>query len=193
MRAPSRIAATTVVPMPVYSVRSSDARNTRRLATLMAVISRFAANESGGLAPHGQVKSSLGALLVRTARIASSASCDATSPALCPPMPSATASAEISGSHMDESSLIVRTFPGCVRVQTVSIENDLVMNRRGACYDTAAPAGRGISTHVCPHCQAARPHPGVPLVRRAHDCRARAAVRRRDQRRQHLAPTRAAG
>src|SRR6266849_5499060 len=53
-------------------------------------------------------------------------------------MPSATAIAEMSASHMDESSLIVRTFPGCVRVQTVSIENDLVMNGRGACYDTAA-------------------------------------------------------
>src|SRR6266851_5905292 len=153
MCAPSMIAATTVVPMPVYSVRSSDARNTRRLATLMAVISRLAANESAGLKPNGHVKSSLDALFLRNARIVSSASCEATSPALCPPMPSATAIAEMSGSHMDESSLIVRTFPGCVRVQTVSIENDLVMNRRGACYDTAAPPGHGRSTDVRPHCE----------------------------------------
>src|SRR5258708_4677576 len=138
MRAPSMIAATTVVPMPVYSVRSSEARNTRRLATLIAVISRFAANDSAGLKPNGQVKSSLDALFVRNARMVSSASCEATSPALCPPMPSATAIAEMSGSHRNASSLIVRTLPGCVRVQTVSIENDLVMNRRGACYDTAA-------------------------------------------------------
>src|SRR5438445_13549019 len=140
MCAPSMIAATTVVPMPVYSVRSSDARNTRRLATLMAVIRRFAANDSVGRKPNGHVKSSLVALFVRNARIVSSASCEATSPALCPPMPSATASVEMSGSHIDESSLIVRTFPGCVRVQTVSIENDLVRNGRGACYDTAAPS-----------------------------------------------------
>src|SRR5262249_24548747 len=108
--------------MPVYSVRSSEARKTRRLAILIAVISRLAANDSVGVKPKGHVKSSPEALFCRNDRIVSSASCDATSPALWPPIPSATATTPRSGSSSDESSLIVRTVPGCVREHTVSID-----------------------------------------------------------------------
>src|SRR5262245_6673013 len=116
--------------MPVYSVRSSDARNTRRLAILIAVNRRLAANDRVGAKPNGQVMSSPDALFFRKDRIVSSASCDATSPALWPPIPSATATTPRSGSSSDESSLIVRTVPGCVREHTVSIETAPFGNAR---------------------------------------------------------------
>src|SRR5262249_22064687 len=86
-----------------------------------------------GVKPNGQVKSSPVALFFRNDLMVSSASCDATSPALWPPIPSATATTPRSGSHNEESSLIVRTVPGCAREHTVSIEASPFGERAAAC------------------------------------------------------------
>ena len=81
-------------------------------ASLTAVTRRLPLNDSPGLKPNGQVRSRSPRLLSRKARTESMARREATSPAWCPPMPSATTNNPVWRSQCIESSLLGRTFPG---------------------------------------------------------------------------------
>src|SRR5690349_845884 len=77
----------------------------------MPVRSRLPSNDSVLSRPYGQEKSVSSADRWMKVVKVSTASRDATSPALCPPMPSATAKRRSSGSETNWSSLVFRTRP----------------------------------------------------------------------------------
>ena len=83
------IAPTTVVPIPWHSRERLLRSKIWRFATRMPVSSRFSSSDRFVSKWNGQVTSSL-AVDLKNSPIVSVAMRDATSPARCPPIPSAT-------------------------------------------------------------------------------------------------------
>src|SRR5215467_12894226 len=104
------MAPTTVVPMPWYSRDRVERSKICRLATRMPVRRRFSSSDRLVSKWKGQVTSSL-AVVRKNSEMVSVAIFDATSPARCPPMPSATTKRSYSFSTTKESSLCSRWSP----------------------------------------------------------------------------------
>src|SRR5581483_10489598 len=111
MRDPFTRTPTMVVPIPPYASVLSAARNTRRFARWIAVRRRLPSKDRSLSRPYGHEKSVSPSERRMNADSASIARRDATSPALCPPMPSATANRCASTSEMYMSSFVLRTRP----------------------------------------------------------------------------------
>src|SRR5579884_3570262 len=104
------IAPTTVVPIPWYSRERVDRSKIWRLATRIPVRRRFSSSLRFVSKWNGQVTSSL-AVVRKNSEMVSVAILDATSPARCPPIPSATTNRSYSFSTTNESSLCSRWSP----------------------------------------------------------------------------------
>src|ERR1700712_979883 len=110
LRSLENSAPTMVVPMPCTAWLLSEASKICLLASLMPVIKRFSAMERCGSKWNGQVASSLCVARKKEATVWVAMRL-ATSPALCPPIPSATTNRSNSGRMQKLSSLCSRWSP----------------------------------------------------------------------------------
>ncbi len=101
--------------------------------------------------PKGQVISSSPLVRQMNSLIASTATLDATSPAACPPMPSATTKSFCSGLTQKLSSLPLRLRPTSVTASHLSFMDVLGSSRAEALGDAAGQRLLGIDTQGLLH------------------------------------------